>query len=85
MSESTATTPVDCGHVIRNIWDWLDGELDQGQLLAIREHLAVCVGCRGHMDFAQSFLAHVHEPPREAAEVAVLRTRIRTALRSAGA
>lgn len=81
MSDPAAARTVDCAHVIRRVWDWLDQELDEPGLTAIREHLAICAGCRGHVEFAKSFLDRVHEPPRTDAELSALRNRVRKALR----
>ena len=72
---------VDCGHVIRELWDWLDGQMEPARLAAIREHLAVCRGCASHMSFARGFLEHVKEPPKSNGELDVLRDRVRDALK----
>ena len=71
---------VDCGHVIRELWDWLDGEMAPDRLDAIREHLAICRGCRSHMAFARTFLEHVHAEPQTDQEVESLLARVRELL-----
>jgi anti-sigma factor RsiW len=71
---------VDCGHVIRELWDWLDGEMEPDRLEAIRAHLAICRGCAGHMAFARAFLDHVHVPRDSNGTLDALRDRVRSAL-----
>lgn len=76
----TVPATVSCHEVIRALWDWLDGEMEPARFAAIREHLGVCNGCHGHMEFARSFLEHVHQPPATAGELDALRNRVRAAL-----
>jgi anti-sigma factor RsiW len=76
----TTAGPVNCNDVIRELWDWLDGEMEPARFAAIREHLGACRGCHGHVEFARSFLEHVHQPPVAADEVDALRERVRAAL-----
>ncbi|MEA3245001.1 MAG: hypothetical protein U9Q74_02465 [Gemmatimonadota bacterium] len=71
---------INCGHVIHELWDWLDGEMEPARFTAIREHLGVCRGCHGHMEFARNFLEHVHQPPASTGELDALRNRVRAAL-----
>lgn len=71
---------VDCGAVIRELWDWLDGELSPERLDAIRRHLAACHGCERHVAFARAFLDRVQAAPPTDAGVDALRARIRDAL-----
>ncbi|HVZ48912.1 MAG TPA: zf-HC2 domain-containing protein [Gemmatimonadaceae bacterium] len=71
---------INCGHVLHELWDWLDGEMEPERLEAIREHLAICRGCAGHVAFARSFLEHVQRPPTANGELEALRRRVRDAL-----
>lgn len=73
---------INCGHVIHELWDWLDGEMEAGRLEAIRQHLAVCRGCESHVAYARTFLEHVKEPPRSTDDLDALRARLRDALRN---
>ncbi len=73
---------VDCGAVIRELWDWLDSELDSGRLEAIRAHLAACRGCAAHEQFARSFLEHVRSAPPDRTDVEQLRARVMRVLAS---
>lgn len=74
------SSAVDCGNVIRALWDWLDGEMEPERLEAIRAHLAICRGCERHVVFARSFLDHVREAPRPDGDVDALRQRVRDVL-----
>ena len=76
----TGPAAVQCADVIRELWDWLDGEMDPARFAAIREHLGACTGCDRHVQFARSFLERVHEPPGAGGELDALRARIRAAL-----
>lgn len=78
------TRQVDCNDVMRELWDWLDGEMDDARLAAIRAHLDSCRGCNGHVAFARDFLERVQgRPVRDAASLQPLRERILAAMRSA--
>lgn len=78
-------SPLDCNAVVRELWDYLDGELDEQRWQMIRDHLAECTGCTSHVEFARSFLAQVVGVPADADEVARLRLTVRQVLRSARA
>jgi hypothetical protein len=77
----TAPVVVNCNDVIHELWDWLDGEMEPARFTAIREHLGICKGCHGHVEFARGFLAHVDEPPSADADLAALRERVQRVLR----
>ena len=36
---------LDCDSVMRQLWDYLDGELTEDRMEAIRAHLAMCSRC----------------------------------------
>ena len=70
--------PLDCEDVVRDVWDWLDNELDQDRWAAIEAHLAGCTGCSEHVEFARSFLNHVRAGG--SADVTALRARVQSAM-----
>lgn len=76
---------IDCEAVVRELWDFLDGELDEARWQLIRDHLAQCTGCSSHVEFARSFLAQVDKVPADANEAARLRATVQQALESARA
>ena len=71
----------DCVSVMRQLWDFLDGELSDDRMTEIREHLAMCGRCKPHADFERSFLAAVAHARRDHRNPAPLRDRVREALR----
>ena len=59
----------DCRNVIRQLWEFLDGELPAGEADAIRVHLSKCAHCNPQYRFQLRFLNAlvrayaVHEVP----------------------
>jgi len=49
----------DCRDAMRQLWDYLDHELTDERMAAVRDHLESCAGCLPHHDFAKAFLAAV--------------------------
>jgi mycothiol system anti-sigma-R factor len=47
---------LDCDSVMRQLWDYLDGELTVDRKAAIRTHLELCRRCHPQYEFEQSFL-----------------------------
>jgi anti-sigma factor RsiW len=74
--------PIDCLHVVHQMWDYLDKELPAERWEEVRAHLATCTGCREHVEFCRSFLERIRDVPVEELEVAALRERVRGALQS---
>lgn len=75
---------IDCQDAMRQLWDYLDGELTDETMGAIREHLAMCQECYPHYDFEQAFLKAIASARREHRAPGALRLRVRAALREAG-
>lgn len=48
---------LDCESVMRELWDYLDGELTTQRMEAVRGHLEMCKRCFPQFQFEQSFLA----------------------------
>ena len=56
---------ISCAEAVKQLWDYLDGTLADGDRAAIEEHLSFCRRCCGEVEFAEElrmFLA------RDAAE-----------------
>jgi mycothiol system anti-sigma-R factor len=56
---------ITCAEAVKQLWEYLDGTLEDGNRAAIEEHLNFCRRCCGEIEFAQElrrFLA------RDAAE-----------------
>jgi mycothiol system anti-sigma-R factor len=51
---------ITCAQAVRQLWDYLDGMVEESQRERIEEHLGFCRRCCGELEFAQelrSFLA----------------------------
>jgi anti-sigma factor (TIGR02949 family) len=81
----TTVPPVDCGAAIRQLWDYLDGELTAERMEGIRRHLESCDACLPHADFARRFLDELHGlRPAERQAPDEVRAKVRAALVGAG-
>jgi len=69
-----------CESVVRQLWPYLDGKVEELERERIVAHLVNCERCSSHMDFARAFLEAVgHFGPRATVSDA-LRNRVITAL-----
>ena len=80
----TIPQPLPCVDVVRQLWDYLDGESDPATWESIKAHLATCGGCQAHVDFCRSFLAQVSAVPMDPQAVAAMRARIERSLGATG-
>lgn len=44
---------ISCSEAVKQLWEYLDGHLDDSDREAIEEHLSVCQRCCGELEFAQ--------------------------------
>lgn len=44
---------ITCAEAVRQLWDYLDGVVDEAQRDSIEEHLAFCRRCCGELEFAE--------------------------------
>jgi anti-sigma factor (TIGR02949 family) len=75
---------LDCDAVMRQLWDYLDGELSEDRMTAIREHLGMCSRCQPQFDFERSFLESLNHARREHPNPGALSQRVRKALQEQG-
>ncbi len=75
---------LDCDAVMRQLWDYLDGELTFGREAAVRVHLAVCKRCYPQYNFERAFIKALAASRREHSRPDELRNRVLTALRAEG-
>lgn len=80
----TTKPMLDCDSVMRQLWDFLDGELTDDRMEAIREHLKVCKRCQPHARFEESFLSALATVRREHSDPAAIARKVRDALRARG-
>ena len=48
-----------CEAVVRQLWPYLDGAVDESARKLIILHMQECTMCKSHFDFAQAFLEAV--------------------------
>ena len=78
------TKMLDCDAVMRQLWDYLDGELTPDREEAVRAHLAMCGRCQPQQDFEQSFLRALSASRHEHSRPDLIKARVLTALRAEG-
>jgi mycothiol system anti-sigma-R factor len=44
---------ITCAEAVRQLWDYLDGVVDEAQREAVEEHLSFCRRCCGELEFAE--------------------------------
>lgn len=80
-----AMTPMlDCEAVMRQLWDYLDGELTSDRMSLIAGHLDLCKRCDPHYDFERSFLDAIAGSARAHSDPERLRATLLSALRARG-
>lgn len=75
---------LDCEQVMRQLWDYLDGELTPERMAAIRAHLELCKRCYPQYEFERSFLDAVAGTVREHSNIERLRVRLGERLQEKG-
>jgi anti-sigma factor (TIGR02949 family) len=45
---------ISCGEAVRQLWEYLEGELRAGERGRVEEHLAFCRRCCGEVEFAEA-------------------------------
>lgn len=75
---------MDCSAAMRQLWDFLDGELTEERMAAVRAHLDRCSGCLPHADFERAFLEALSGCKSKQCAPEGLRRKIFERLRDAG-
>ncbi len=55
---------IDCGNVMKQLYEYLDEDLDDAMVAKIRDHLAVCKRCYPRYNFEKAFLRFLSEQGR---------------------
>lgn len=71
---------IDCQTAVRQLWDYLDAELDDQRMGEVKQHLDTCSHCLPHAEFGRRFLEalksardrHVMPPEVRSQVIAVL-------------
>jgi anti-sigma factor (TIGR02949 family) len=74
----------DCRGAMRQLWDYLDQELTDERMAAVRDHLDSCAGCLPHHDFAKAFLEAIASTRANGGCPPKVRARVLERLRSEG-
>lgn len=75
---------LDCDAVMRQLWDYLDGELTPELEAAVRAHLTICKRCFPQHNFEETFLKALAASRREHSRPDAVKARVLAALRAAG-
>lgn len=75
---------LDCESVMRQLWDYLDGELTADRKTVIRSHLELCRRCHPQYRFEQSFLDAVAASAPAHSDPDRLRSKLLVALKDEG-
>ncbi len=75
---------LDCESVMRQLWDYLDGELTAERMAAIRAHIEMCKRCYPQYEFERSFLDALAARRRRHSDPERLRTKLISALQERG-
>ena len=79
-----AAPPVDCLTALRELWDFLDGELTPERIEAIRGHIRICARCFPHYEFEKTFLEAIAATKPDCSAPDRLKSRVAAALKDAG-
>jgi mycothiol system anti-sigma-R factor len=82
--EPNERAAIDCRTAVRQLWDYLDGELTDERMLAVRAHLETCGDCLPHHEFGRTFLDALRRTRAEQPAPAEVRERVLARLREAG-
>lgn len=75
---------LDCDAVVRELWDFLDGELSASRVAQVEAHVKLCDRCAPHVALGRAFKAALHTARQEMAAPAHLGPRVREALVAQG-
>jgi anti-sigma factor (TIGR02949 family) len=73
-----------CESVVRQLWPYLDGAVDESARESIVAHLEACTMCASHFEFAQAFLDAVARSRADVPPDDRLRGRVVAALTAQG-
>lgn len=75
---------MECAESMRQLWEYLDGELTPEQTLRLSAHLAVCQRCHPQLAFEQAFLDVLASARRDDPAPPSLRRRVLAVLQAEG-
>lgn len=75
---------INCRDAVRQLWDYLDGELDDARMAEVQHHLDVCAKCLPHAEFGHRFLAALRSARKRHAMPPAVKAQVMAALADAG-
>lgn len=75
---------IDCTSALRQLWDYLDSELNDTRMGEVRHHLETCEHCFQNADFSRRFLDALIGARERQVLPAVVRSQVMAALAQAG-
>jgi anti-sigma factor (TIGR02949 family) len=56
---------ITCAEAVRQLWEYLDGVVEETDRQAIEEHLSFCRRCCGELDFAEELRRFLAQPDEQ--------------------
>jgi anti-sigma factor (TIGR02949 family) len=56
---------ITCAEAVRQLWEYLDGVVEETDREAIEEHLSFCRRCCGELDFAEELRRFLAQPDEQ--------------------
>ncbi len=53
---------ISCNEAVRQLWEYLDGAIEEPQRAKVEEHLAFCRRCCGELEFARELAGFLAGP-----------------------
>ncbi len=78
------TRTIDCTDAVRQLWDYLDDELDDQRMVEVRQHLLTCKSCLPHAEFGRRFIQALSRARERHVAPPAVRRQVLSALASAG-
>jgi mycothiol system anti-sigma-R factor len=74
---------ITCAEAVKQLWDYLDGVIEESQRELVEEHLSFCRRCCGELEFAEELRGFLASHAQEDLPPAV-RSRLTTTLEELG-
>ncbi len=75
---------IDCTTAVRQLWDFLDSELDDQRMVEVRQHLLTCKVCLPHAEFGRRFIQALSRARERHVMPPEMRSQVIDALAKAG-
>ena len=75
---------IDCQSAVRQLWDYLDEELDDQRMIEVRQHLLTCRKCLPHAEFGRRFIQALSRARERHVIPPAVRNQVMSALSQAG-